>query len=588
MNPRELFFNHVEKFLVGLVGLYCSYHLFSVWDDPESRPKANRSDVEAIIDEIDKAATKPGGPNFEQPTDFRQQVEVRLAQKVSARQSIQFLTAHFSGAKEQNDEKPKLFVFEILTPQITIEDRVGSLKVKVSVPSGIRKVAGGQSIVDGLDSPLKDPWHREVGRRGTPLQVKNTATVVGMRIEMAEGRDDPPAWKPFPGTQDGYLPRSQWSQELMIANTVGWETYRVRAQLVVKATGVPIGGTGAFGEEILVLSSPLPAKMSDTEAVEYLSNFMRDLDLHREIAGRAPSMSSKDLPSVSVSGSEKLYTGQWTLVRKVAEADLRVMLVSLDASDPTKPPNLAKVMISRIQRDANGQVQTVVGPFTQAELKVGDMIGKPNIPISTGGLKVMFDFSTPFQIKRIANDAKRELYHRILKKNKPGDDQQKELVLDTRIREEVEVITVTNVRSGETFDLIRPETVITPPHGSDPFFPALPKDGLKEKDIFQKDPLNFRQPQVTIPKPIRHEDPSKLPATVPAAIRQDVTLPFWEMPDGRFVCWLKLNRKVEIFNASPATPDSTPPPPPPVVQPAASGPVPKGPVPKGPHKPTGP
>ncbi len=601
MSAKTFLIAHGEKLAVAAVAGGCALVLMGTIDDPSIKPKDNKEAIETINAKIDKVFKAQSPPVMKEPRAYLDQMLGRVGDSAPASPTMAWLTSPpDKGRGTPDDEKGKppkptgtyLYVYELLTPTVAIEDAIGSLKISVASPESTNAAAARR-----VTSDANRTWTRE--DRGT---VTNTGRHLGVQVQIKVGDND---WKALvlPGAaKDGVLPMAKLANApVTIPTPEPWQRHQLRARIIAAATALDIDGKVVERPKQSVVVHPGQASAGPTEDQALLDKALaqyasKDGALFKTLLRPSPG----PLPAGSIlAPGEKLFLGPWSPIAKVdATASVRFALVGLStaplAEDPTKSRDVGRFLLLRLFQQ--GEERKWMDKPLEEKFGVGDVLGKKDEKIENPfipGKKISVDLMTPFVVDKLIKDQKRVLYWTVKTKGRDGGGKDRHLDLGNK-EVPTDVVVLKNPETGSELTLTKLIS-ISPPNKADTQVYPYHANQYVERDEFTSAPSEFRQWGLEPEKP-KAWNPGAGPLADLYKAKQDegaldaesytTDTDYYAFPDGRVVWWDLVEHKLMIHDpdgvlaakpaeAAPKTPEAQPtagkPTPPPTGKPPGSG-----------------
>mgnify|MGYP000754729573 CR=1 FL=1 len=533
MAAQDFLILHGEKLAVGLIGVICAVLLFNAFTNDGIRSTGGeggisaatiKSDIEYVVDYRPKARE----PVLEAVPEYAAQMKEAFSRAIPATPLMAWTTAHpdMGPGDGGADKLSFVYVYELLTPILTVNDVIGSFVVTVALPEPQRS---GDRLSDKDDVV----WSRKAGENNL---VSNSATVMGAVIEQQVGMGP---WEPInegkPLLFDDFLTG-------VSVPTVDYETYSFRARLLAVATGYRFEVPG--GGEVMVANGRWQVAADAEPTEEDFRRLMVAANTGNQ-AALAGFLRPVEVADLSLKANESAYLGPQTEpVSLRAQSALKFQLLKLDPDPEDPAKSSALVLLTKLIRAGERQGWLEMQKFS---LKPGMKLGKPDVPIpdptTDSPLDVRHDLTTPFELVKVDKDVERILYYELKavarKDGKPG----KELEVRPKVTSS-DTATFKNTKTGELLVLAKLVTLSRPANPDAMITPDF--EPVDEQKAFRLDPGTFVQQELKPPLPTKHA-----PGTGPLAelLRKgektaETDTDYYEMPDGRLYYYEPLNKKV--------------------------------------------
>lgn len=578
MSAQGFLFAHGEKLLVALVVAICALAFYGTLTNPETQSEATLAEINKVVTKLESAYANPGRPNLAQTRDFEQEITRRFQTEVTSEPVIAGLTTHIGVTKTPKGGQKIAYAYEIAVPELRVADTIGSIEIQVAVSDGPRPDLPEQYIADG---PEAGPWSRNEASEGT---VVNHARWAGVLVEYRLFKNDGKQginddWQPIktPDAPNGVIPLSGTSGRAVMDGIEAWQTYDLRARLVVAATGTVDPDAGyKIGQEVLPLRRPLPIRdvpSSWQDAVERIQAPFTSGELSKYLAEpytgpapRLPAMGAarpvrrpaggagmppelegpEGVPGALPVGDGAVNLANLNYRYFVGAASPLESFVAKSATylglkraspgmgDQAKPT--ATIIVKRLVKSEAGETLGWT-PAVEYKLQAGDKVGKnPEVlQVDWSDKKLPYDLSTPFVVESVEPDIERILYYELKLGSVQGPDGWgKQLQLDEKTVK-TDAVVLSNPDAGTTLRLLEFEN-IRAPRPDRWAFPAIePGTILKEEEVFKQAPLDWETPDLAPKRPVMHDNKDLLLKLLGAREAQLVEPPYCEMPDGRVI-----------------------------------------------------
>lgn len=523
--------NHGEKIAVALVVLFAVFLVWSAATDEATTPPRPAPIVEADFSLIEQAQRTPGQPNLRPAPDIAGHIRTRLALPAEFAQVPVMAYVHeiwSLGKTTELKHPPFLYGYELHPPRLRVEDRVGSLGFEVMLPEPQRPQQGR----------VRDAREFTESRLVDRANYNNSAAVLGVQVEQRQG-DGP--WEPLAqaGNDLGLIPLSSATQPLSLTEVSEWQTYDFRARLLAMATGPVEPGMPTLGNEVLVFSgaSPLPAEPSAWEEQDNLS--WEGVPLSLPTAERASDALRQQAQAIIArppQGVQQLYLGPWSeVVSEQVSSTTRFVLIRVSPPVMQGQDPRVQFALTRMQDD-----QWI--PLVRSSVEIGDMVGNAREVINLDGRNIPVDLSTPFRLVDVNLEAERITHYEI---RNVSDGTRRIIDIVPRVDRAARTVTLENTATNRPMTLVQLARAIrvSPPSDILVNFPDFPAGTINEQELFEADPMAFRQPRLQVPEPIWREadDPTFAQHFPNEAALMVIKTRYLELPDGRFVLIDDLN-----------------------------------------------
>jgi hypothetical protein len=569
MSAKTFLVAHGEKLALGVVAGGCGLVLWSAIDDPTIRPKDNQTQIEAINTKIAAVFKKQSPPVMKEPRPYLDQLLGRAGESAPVTPTMAWLTNPPDKGRgpatpkiEENGKPPiggqnfaYLYVYELLTPTVSIKDAIGSLKISVAAPPSESK--GARRI----SSESERKWTRD--EKGI---ITNSGRLLGVQVEIKIGDNE---WKPLvlPGaSKDGVLPLTAIpAGEVTIPTPEPWQTHKLRARLIAAATALDIDKPIPERPKQTVLVHSGPASGGPTEDQAVLDKALvqinsKDGALFKTLLRPSPG----PLPAgTRLQADEKLFLGAWSLdgpdATVDATASVRFALIGLSTAqlpeDPQKTRDVGRFLLLRLF-EQGGERKWMEKPIEE-KFGVGDVLGVKQVELVSpfDGKRIKQDLPTPFVVDKLVKDQERVLYWFIKPVAREEGGRGKKLFLDKKTVK-TDIVELKNPDTGSVLVLTKLISV-NPPTGKDVLFYPHRAGSLVERDEFTKAPSEFRQYKLVpeAPKAFKpgtgpldelHKAKKAEGALDLASYETDTD--YYVFPDGRIAWWELIERTVKVHD----------------------------------------
>ncbi|TVR44687.1 MAG: hypothetical protein EA402_06295 [Planctomycetota bacterium] len=523
--------NHGEKVAVGLVVLFGVYLVWSTASDDRITPPRPATQVEMDFSIVERAVANPGEPNLRPPPDVAGHIRQRLALAAELPQQsvMAFIHEIFSlGQTTFQRHPPFLYGFELRAPSLRVDDRVGSLSLRLALPEERRGERG--RIRDAHSRPFREERMVERDR------YVNTAEVLGLQVQRRQG-DGP--WQPLPqaGNEAGLIPLDRVASERRLEDVSEWQTYEFRARLIAAATGPETEGSPTLGNEVLVFagSSPLEATAGVWEALDNL--VWQGVPLNVPTAERASDVLRRQLQAAvgrPLEPRTQMYLGPWSeIASEQVSSTTRFALIRV--SPPVQQGAPPRVQFGLTRKIGDSWI-----PLVRQTVELGEMVGNAQELIQGErdgrNVQIPVDLSTPFRLVDVSLDAERVTHYEV---RNVSDGGSRTIDIVERFDRAARTVTLENTATGRRMTLVQLARAIVVRPNSDILlnFPDRQPGTINELDLFVADPMAFRQPRLRLPEPKWHEaDDPVLRQLFPQEVElMNIQSRYLELPDGRFV-----------------------------------------------------
>jgi len=591
MNAKTFLIAHGEKLIVAAIAGGCGLVLWGAIDDPSIRPKEDQQAIEAKNAKIDKVFKTQNPPVMKEPRPYLDQLLARISEAAPITPTMAWLTnppdkgrvpdqlqPNPNGTKDPTKITPPqpptggvyLYVYELLAPEVGIEDAIGSLKISVAAPA-----AAGAAARPRVSGEAERKWERQ--DKG---KIENTGRHLGLEVQIKIGENP---WKPLvlPGaTPEGLLPMSAIpTSAVTIPTPEPWQLHKLRARVIASATALDIDKPLVERPRYTVLVSAGQASAGPTEDTPLIDKALAQIrvqkgDLFKSLLRPAQGALP---PGIKLSENEKRFEGPWSPVAEVgATASVRFALVGLTTAalpdNPAKTRDVGRFLLLRLF-EQGGERKWMKKPLEE-KFGVGDVLGKKDVDLVSpfDGKKIRQDLDTPFVVDKLIKDQERVLYWFVKPVARQGGGKRKDLLLDKK-PVKTDIIELKNPETGNILVLTKLISV-NPPTGKDVLFYPHRTASLNEREEFTKAPSEFKQYGLVPDEPKKFK-PGTGPLTELYKAKADegaldvasyeTDTDYYVFPDGRIAWWelvengLKVHDPEGVMTPKAAAPGATAP-----------------------------
>lgn len=558
MNGKDLAILHGEKILLAVIVGLSGWAAYSTVNNPAVHPKdATDLAIDGMIARIESARETQAAPQIRMPPNYVLALSKRLDGELPASSYISWMSGTPDvGPTVGNSQQ--VYIYELLPPHVTGDEHVGMIEVSVSMPEVIQPTDGSR-ISDGTQRV----WKAQGGA------IVNTVERVGILMEYSVGS---PTGSFLPleaeGATDGFIPLTSNSQTSVTAafrpKTV-WETYYVRASVVIKATGYPLDQPEGESpsQSILVYQGRFgaPPIWSELESKIHSGD--------ASMAGKFLRPLEKTFASVPLKGGEKLYVSKADLGKPILVTSATRFAFEKPTGDGTTLG--ASVLVTTLLPPLPGATDAKSLWLSKPEIykiKKGDKLGDVRlIPDPRKlGRKSQIDLTTPFVLAEIKPEVERILYYELITKSRATGGGQRDL--DYKIKSKlVEGAVFRNPATGQEMTYARMVRIEKPqanlpsyrqvnagqwnPEKGPFIYPNFPGLAYDEAEEFRKNPADFKQRPLKPLEPIWHDANETSGPLVEMRKRAgddyQTDTRYVEFPDGRVFFWDPYNKRILGF-----------------------------------------
>lgn len=555
MNAKQLLIAHGEKLAVVLVAGGCAVVLWSSASDASIRPLENLQSIDARNQTIAAGFKSQKPPTMKAPRPYLDDLLGRTAQDIPHVPVMSWLTNPPDKGRGGPRDGLYVYIYELLEPQVAVEDTVGSLRITLTLPSAEKRPESRR-----VSGEAHREWSRQEGK------VKNIARHLGVQFQLSIGDGD--NWRPLvlPGASpEGILPLAALAngKALTIPTPEPWQKHRVQARIIAGVTALDLDGQLPEEPEASVVVHAGTLLNSPTDEPGLLDRTKAEVkDRKGDLFTRFLRPTDTPPPSgIRLGRNEKLFLGNWSPVATVTATDsVRFALIGLGTAplpdNPAKTRDIGRFLLLRLF-EQGGQRKWMEKPI-ELKLGQGDRLEAKDvrIPDPFTGQTVKVNLDTPFVVEKLEPKVDRVLYWVLRLKSRQGGAKGKEFDLEPK-KAASDVVMLRNPATGRPFPLARLMNIPAPAQRKDQLIYPHRAAASNERDDFTKAPSDFRQWDLVPEQPKQHQPDTgplhdlyqaKVAANALDANNYRTDTPYYTFPDKRIAWWDPVAEKLQVHD----------------------------------------